>query len=492
MTALPGVTIDIKESPDGSAEKVYTVPPYGSTGQQVKLTKEENPPGFLKFTHTKNGGGSFTVEKVIYGQNNYSKDYKMELKIPEHEGIQHIAVWYWNNDPSLNNPLLVEVKMRDGNFIYSSNKGGNSWQPLSGYSNPQHNQLQGEKLETQLDGLNCRLNDAVTITLTFQNSEVYKNKSYCCDYHNPNATSGRVSVTIDKVRCTRGHNSADYYKHTISSNYKLAKIKYHITNGDRKWRRIKSDDLSFPITSSVSVYALYCKQDPKLIYIEGGSSATGWYKKKDGGSNGNEEWTKVPDLRKITHRNLDAGTLNHEQYNQLVGALKEAGCTGLRICPDPPPPPPPPPPPLPGGAGNPGPKGPLGKGGKNGNETPTRPDTGELIGPAGTQGRDDPTGVDAGGPGSVPTSPPGTAATGPDGKPPTLTTTTTTTTTTTEVSDAVPGPGEPQRSIGAAPAAFGLGLILKISSGVFGGSGAVGLAGYHLYKHTRDPWVRQI
>ncbi|AFZ80993.1 hypothetical protein BEWA_004010 [Theileria equi strain WA] len=120
-----------------------------------------------------------------------------------------------------------------------------------------------------------------------------------------------------------------------------------------------------------------------------------------------------------------------------------------------------------------------------------RPDTGELIGPAGTQGRDDPSGDSAGGPGSVPTSPPsGQTRTqvqeadvpqsgvrgGPAG-PPAESSPTASTPVTTQTAQAQEGPS-------------GTSQIFPWKETVFGTlatvvSGLVGFAGLKFYKSQR-------
>ncbi|EKX72518.1 hypothetical protein BEWA_049850 [Theileria equi strain WA] len=320
MTALPAVTINIKESPDGSAEKVYTVPPYGSTGQQVKLTREENPPesGFLKFIHTSPDGSPFKVSEVRYGATPASD-------LNPSDGIKHLAVWYWDNDQGLKTPLLVEVKVNDTNFRYSSNKGGGDiqWSPAG------TTQLSGKELEQKLDGLNCSLNNAVTINLTFQNSEVHKNNNtYCCSTHSHNGISGRVSVTINKVSCKGLHQSADCYKHTVNTGeWRVAAIKYDPT-GEKTRNRITLNGHKSP-PSVTTVYAFYKNNNPKLIYVEG-NEENKWFKSPTGINNKDEQWTKVSTNIKGITPDSASGTCTN--WTQLKNALTEAKCGIYQEC----------------------------------------------------------------------------------------------------------------------------------------------------------------
>ncbi|AFZ79924.1 hypothetical protein BEWA_027730 [Theileria equi strain WA] len=302
---MPTVGIDIRQKPPDNRQET-TYPPGSGF---VKVTGEENPEssGFWKFTHgPPSGVGSFKVKKVEYGD---AQEITVDLGITPGDNIQHLA---------------------DGNFIYSYNKGGNSWQPLSG--NPRNNPLTGKTLETQLDGLNCKLNDAVTINPTFQNSEVHKNnESYCCAYHNPTGNSGRVSVTIKKVSCKQNHRSADYYRHKINTvnGLRVAAIKYDPTGGSTR-NRINLNGQ--PMSSVETIYVLYCSRNPKLIYVDGGA-ATGWYKKPIGNDKV-EQWTEtLPDLKGVTPEDIIECT----NWSKLKDALKEAKCGNFGTCPPPPP-----------------------------------------------------------------------------------------------------------------------------------------------------------
>ncbi|AFZ81172.1 hypothetical protein BEWA_005800 [Theileria equi strain WA] len=331
MTPPSTVTIDISQKPpEGQEETIY--PPEESS-DKVKLGKEELPlgSGFWKFTHKPPSEDSFTVAQVVFGSNTVS-----DIGVNPSDNIQHLSVWYWKGDQGMTNPLLAEV-LKDGNYAYNYNKGGGtSWSPFDG--NSRTIQLTGEYLEAKLDHLNCSLNRAVTITLTFQNSSSISdnltnhggNNTYCCrcEYHSDNDGHRKISVTLETVSCA--HKSADCYKHTINSGgFRLAKIKYHITRGDGQWRRIKHSELAFPIEGQVEIYTFYSSQNPVLIYVDGGST-TGWYKKPTNGNTNDEQWEKVQDgLKDIAPEEIQN---NCDNWNKLVGLLKEAGCGGLKEC----------------------------------------------------------------------------------------------------------------------------------------------------------------
>ncbi|EKX72366.1 conserved hypothetical protein [Theileria equi strain WA] len=319
----------VQNKPD-SELKTYTYGPNGN--KDVQLVRTEDPPnsGFYRFKHTSATGKPFTVDKVQYGENGQTVDAGVN-----NTEIRHLSVWYWKEDGYLRKPLLIEVWKESRDYIYRYNKGGGGfgWNELSG--NPRARPLQDNDLEAKLDHLNCNLNQAVTITLTFEHSShlsygASKGKNnYCCDYHNPGGDGrGNISVTKGIVPVAP---RVEYYEHSISDGgLKLAKIKYHITNGDGRWRRIKSDNLGLPIQGYVSIYVFYCSNNPELIYVDGnGINGTNrWYHKPTDSSSisGDEQWTEVNDLSGITPENITDCT-NFNKLKNVLSCAKNATCT---------------------------------------------------------------------------------------------------------------------------------------------------------------------
>ncbi|EKX72226.1 hypothetical protein BEWA_046900 [Theileria equi strain WA] len=342
MTALPAVTIDIQRSPSNGKESDT----YTSGGGSVSLNKIEDPPesGFLKFIHTSPDGSPFKVSEVRYGATPASD-------LNPSDDIQHLSVWYWKDTAvDMTNPLLIEILQGDNRYTYKSAKaGGTSWQPLPIRQSPRPNPLTGKTLETQLDGLNCSLNQAVTFNLTFELSSSLSDKhkksrddnTYCCSTHCPQGTSGRVTVKLNKVSCKQNHRSADYYRHKINTvnGRKVAAIKYDPTGGSTRNRINLNGHKSPP--SVTTVYAFYSGQNPKLIYVYGGT-ATGWYKKPITISNGDtdEVWTPVKDLNGITPDYLTENT-ECSSWTAVKKALTNVTCSGCPPCPLPQSPPPP-------------------------------------------------------------------------------------------------------------------------------------------------------
>ncbi|EKX72524.1 hypothetical protein BEWA_049920 [Theileria equi strain WA] len=291
-----------------------------------------------------------------------------------------------------------------------------------------------------------------------------------------------------------GTKRADYYKHTISSNYKLAKIKYDITGGRGIRKRIKSSELAFPVTGSVSVYVLYCGNNPALIYVKG-TGQSKWYKKPNDSSttaSGDERWEEVPGLSSIILSDLNNTTIECNQWTALREVLnKLPRCNITGTCKEPPKPTPPSHPVL-GAAGPLGPRGPDGGAGSDVGE-PGEDDAadgrdGEAIVDSKVEGPGDSNHVDeAGGAEGPNVSGPESAESSPP-------------------QDAVPGPASLSSSVatsaqaakfGAGGLATGLvmswGSISGISSGTLAGSAATFFGGWKLYnRYKGDPWVRQV
>ncbi|EKX72703.1 hypothetical protein BEWA_012620 [Theileria equi strain WA] len=380
----------VKGNTNGGGQGAGSITYYGGSPNQVKLTKIEDPPGsgFWKFTHGPPSEDSFTVAQVVFGSNTVS-----DIGANTGENIQHLAVWYWKGAGNMNQPLLTEVK-KSGQYIYKSAKpgGGNlSWRPHPGKQELQTTPLTDKELEQKLDGINCSLNDAVTINLTFQNSSSLSDKhkksrddnTYCCSTHCPQGTSGRVYVEKVKVSCKQNHRSGDCYKHefTPSNGLRVAAIKYDPTGGSTR-RRITPSGLGFPVSDITAVYAFYSGNNPKLIYVEGNGQKR-WFKSPTG-SDKDELWTEVTvNINNVEPENITECT----HWTQVKGALKEAKCGSYPQCPQQQPPPPPPP--LPGGAGPPEPKGPDGNKGAQEDTANGKGDSGDGGKVEGAKGTED-------------------------------------------------------------------------------------------------------
>ncbi|AFZ80747.1 hypothetical protein BEWA_001540 [Theileria equi strain WA] len=360
MIPLLGVIIDIQRNiPPEQGSITYYGGPLDEN--KVKLTKAEFPlnSGLWKFTHTsadETSGGLFNVKEVKYGHGGSDIN-----DVRPQEPIKSLSVWYHSGDKHHNQPLLVEIWEKEGNYKYHETKGNGSWNPHSNGS--QDNQrLEGKALEQKLDNLNCKHYKLVNIDLT-RNRYRTGNK-YCCDKHDTGKK--RVSVREEKVA-----NTIPYFKHHIGGESELSGIKYNEDGQSSGRRNITLSGHEFPIKGPLSVYAFYCTDnDPVLIYVKEGSPVVNkWFKK---GNTGGYTWTETLEgLRNTMPDKIK--TCGDGNFDQLVKELKDFGC-GYSTCPQQqPPPPPPPPPPLPGGGG------PVGKDGEGSGD----PDASGVEGPTG-------------------------------------------------------------------------------------------------------------
>ncbi|AFZ80177.1 hypothetical protein BEWA_030300 [Theileria equi strain WA] len=309
-----GVIIDIQKSPsNGKGHDTYT---FGISDQKVKLVKSVDPPGsgFVKLTHTKNdsGIGPFTVEKVIFGEEN--NDTTAGLKLNSGNSIKHLAVWYWKEKGGIENPLLVEIIESNNNYKYHANKGGwNQWYPHG------ESQLQGEELEQKLDDLNCNLNKAVTMDIT----EIsIRNRSHSCG--NKIEVSSQSITLISNSIVSTNTSSIKYSIHKIQDKgYKLAKIKYYLQGQLNERKRIKADELKFPIEGPVDIYTFYCENNPILIYVDAFGQKK-WYKRQNK-NNHDSNWVVAGELdgvlpEKIKNRDC-------ENWEKLKGVYTGLNCT---------------------------------------------------------------------------------------------------------------------------------------------------------------------
>ncbi|AFZ79997.1 hypothetical protein BEWA_028470 [Theileria equi strain WA] len=312
------VIINIKQDAHVGST-TYPRSPEGS----VQLTREENnPPGFLKFTHKPPSGGSFTVKQVVFGEE--KNDITVDLGISPGNDIQHLSVWYWQHGSRMEKPLLVEVLKENKYHYYSNKSDGTQWNPIV---NIPTSKLTGEDIEKELDEQNCKLNNAVTMDLTESRKS---GESYCCNKISIHHSSVKV-LTKSNVR--HNYSTIDYYKHSIPGDGKiqLAKIKYYLnSDGEKRDRkRVVANGLTFPITGPIDVYAFYCGNNPALIYIDAAkgtnSQATGWYKKGTQGVS----WTKViKGLDDVTPDNARGC----DKFSKLFKVLEGLQCANLIGC----------------------------------------------------------------------------------------------------------------------------------------------------------------
>ncbi|AFZ80280.1 hypothetical protein BEWA_031330 [Theileria equi strain WA] len=340
-----GVTIDLSKNKKENCGETTTYQASTSAGGKtvkitVKRTIEPKGSHFYRYTHSPHGGRAFTLKEIQ--DNNKRIEGIQESK--DGKDVYSVSAYYWKHDntgggqtPGKVLLIGVSTSARTTYYVRSS---GNRWTEYK---------LDEEDLEHELDEFVCKYHNGVTIDLTRDKHR--PGESYCCDKHaDKEGKDGeaKVSVTSVPVSC-KTHSGSSHLtvkKHTITSpNLRLAGIKYN-ENSDlapKNRRRIKLTKQSFPITDVDSVHVFYCQeQNPLLIYIHPttGSSAKGWYKKKEGSNDsGNEEWEEtLAGLRNTAPEKITDCT----SWNALVTELKKAGgYNDLQECPGPKPPPPP-------------------------------------------------------------------------------------------------------------------------------------------------------
>ncbi|EKX73660.1 hypothetical protein BEWA_036960 [Theileria equi strain WA] len=307
-----GVTIDISHKPDGPGPDTYGGP------NQVKLTKEENPPnsGFVKLTHVASSGGLFNVEKVQYG--NYGRDIT-EIKPTNNEPIKSYSVWYHSGDTDHNQPLLIEIYNKGDTYDYRETK-DTGWTSFGG--DPQSTRrLEYEKLEQKLDDLNCQHYKFVTIDLTESHSKTHASngEGYCCGKDH----TGDKKVAVKGGKVDKGASSSEdieYYKHEVTYGTSISGIYYKDDSGERK--RIKIPGIDNSGKDSLKLYTFYNGDIPRLIYVDstGNDLVTGWYEPSPTGGD-NQQWEKLQSIPEITMPDdIKAG--KGSNYNQHIEILK--------------------------------------------------------------------------------------------------------------------------------------------------------------------------
>ncbi|AFZ79605.1 hypothetical protein BEWA_024540 [Theileria equi strain WA] len=314
----PNVTIDIKKNTEKATKTVYKIP--SDKGKFVDLEKDIYPEdsNFYRYTHEATDEVPFTVEQVRYDDIPISN-------IKPDDPIYSYSVWYWKETvAAMRNPLLIEAEKEYDKVVYyaSTGTGGVTWNITTSPTKP----LQEEKLETQLDGLNCKLNKAVTMDLS---SGTRDNGSYCCEEHKHGTK--RVFVSKGSVE-VKGKSSTPipYFKHEINHGVALSSIKYYINGDTDNRKRITAKELTFPIQGSLSVYIFYCSENPVLIYVDSSQvNVRGWYKQN---SDYSRPWIKV--LNDLSTKTPDNIKKCDTEFNKLVGILNSFGCNNYQPCDD--------------------------------------------------------------------------------------------------------------------------------------------------------------
>ncbi|AFZ79772.1 hypothetical protein BEWA_026210 [Theileria equi strain WA] len=265
------------------------------SGKLIKVTIDEEPPGsnITRYTHKDENNKSFKLKAVLDYQNTSIG------VITTGNDVTSVSAYYWTSN--LSKVLMVGVTTTGNTTKYYGNRKkdggiGNEWILLTEH-NTSIPQLINNDIERTLDDLVCSNYDAVTIDLS-KGISMGSRQPYCCRCYEHSLIDRRITIREEKVA-----SKITYYKHSISSNYPLARIRYYDkgegtyrTNDSKNRRRIKSNALRFPTSDVRSVSAFYCDHNPVLIYVEstGGDMVTGWYQKGDSRGN-DEQWDRLKD-----------------------------------------------------------------------------------------------------------------------------------------------------------------------------------------------------
>ncbi|EKX72507.1 hypothetical protein BEWA_049740 [Theileria equi strain WA] len=330
MAAPLQVTIDLKNKPNGDPPQEITYDgDLLTTDKKIKVTRTLYPPSgsahdFYRYTHVDSHGGNqpFELAQVLDDQNSPISG----IQESQDNKVTSVSAYYWKHEnggrglPS--KALLVELVSSTETKYYRNSQNG-TWTK---------HKISGSPTKEDLELLNCEINYAVTIDLSFSRN----NGSYCCKEHG----CGREKVSVSKDFITVGSSPIPYLKHEVDQNSKVAAIKYNDgghNSGAGTRKNITLEDVpNLPNLWCQGIYTFYCSEnDPVLIYVDSpGQGVNGWYQK---GSGDESQWVKTPSMGiNITPEILK--TCSHNDFNDLVRALNEAtGCGNLEECKPPPP-----------------------------------------------------------------------------------------------------------------------------------------------------------
>ncbi|EKX72350.1 hypothetical protein BEWA_048170 [Theileria equi strain WA] len=284
-------------------------------------------------------GDEYTIEEYkINGENTkisratYGTDYIPGINLPHDYKVSKVRMFSYSRSQV---PLMLQFVKNGGTeeskWFYSASKDGNNWESVDeekseAFYDTGHQPQ--EALTTTLDDIRCLRDSEITLNLT---KDAYTGGKPCCEHH-----KDEKKVSVKEVPVNHNHqhvpsNNLTVKKHSISSGYSVSAIKYN-EGGSGQVKSITLNGLQFPISSHVSVYVLYCGNNPALIYVKGNGQAK-WYQKPTGSSssgNGNEQWEKV-ELDGITPSSFH--NLGCQQWNDFVNVLTDYGYKNLQRCP---------------------------------------------------------------------------------------------------------------------------------------------------------------
>ncbi|EKX72163.1 hypothetical protein BEWA_046270 [Theileria equi strain WA] len=310
--APPSVTIDIYQRDPGGHTKYYK---YDSGSNRVLVTGiGNNPSGFTEYKHTDNGASknTFTVSGFEYNK----EKVKAGLSGNTHNVIS-VSVFHWTaleDDLQRRNsrPLLVKITQKkpgqgfmekwyenDGN---RNNTGWTEWW-MSTVSEP--------ILQSKLCILNCKLNQAVVIDISKQDTVTYDT---CKDTHLDSGHSNNDKIKVDQDKEDMGKlRNYQVYRHTLNSGggpFHILSFK----NAGTTLSGIGPTPFS-PILDVSEVRVYFCSLDNKPLLL--------YYK-----ANGQHYWYKNNKPTSKAGQWVDAGLLNtdgpenHEKILNVLNSLE--------------------------------------------------------------------------------------------------------------------------------------------------------------------------
>ncbi|AFZ79595.1 hypothetical protein BEWA_024440 [Theileria equi strain WA] len=459
MAAIPSLAIiDLSKNKEADISlnnsTTYSEPVTGSTTRiNITVTRSSYPPNpnpkketsanFYKYEHA--SGSSFMLREI-------KDDTGMVISVSGLRNVPNVSsvsAYCWKYDKAGNGRkpkkvLIVGIttNYRGSTEYYARGTNWRNWTKIN--KDFRSRNLRGG-LEKELDDLTCDYHDAVTIDLS-RSKSLHGNR-YCCTYHKE--ISGKVTVTKGEIK-VKGHSNltTDYYKHSIEDRYDISGIKYYENNVDNFRRRIISSRFSWPIKGAVDIYTIYCGEKPTLIYVQANKAyppTTTWYRRS--GQGDDAKWKKSNKILRGVKPN-DFDSLDCKHWKKLKNILHGRGCGDLKDCTE---------------------SLSLSEEDEDGDEKESDDESSndEMgISPA------------PGVPPPPPPQQPGPKRDDSNGD------------TETEGGGAKNTEKADKLTVIAPAATIPVGYII---SGVFGGSGAAGFAGWKLYKSFKqDPWVRQI
>ncbi|EKX72361.1 hypothetical protein BEWA_048280 [Theileria equi strain WA] len=253
------------------------------------------------------------------------------IKIPD-EAISSVKLYSSMEISEV--PIMLQFIKGGGNSEWFHTQGGNGtqWGELESTGNFYKDGKPTEELTNKLDGFACEHHNAITMDISYDKST---GKGQTCS----GSKEEKISVEKGEVKLD-GTRKTEYTKYSITSDNKLANIKFYPGGNNQNRKKVSARALNFPVPGPVDIYTFYSdKNDPVLIYLDASGSAksqvTGWYRKQRNGGD-KKPWKRT--YRKLQHikkQDLDDHTLECTKWNALADILRERSTSDLPTCSEP-------------------------------------------------------------------------------------------------------------------------------------------------------------